>query len=319
MSLPLPFFVFFFANLAPSLASIVSLVHLFRKHLSYWHWRNASVILGFFAFYLNIPSSPLAFRESPLWQAQLWNFIERGVLVLIVGMYGFYVWKLELRQGRGEIELNEPRKNAVTWMIFLGVFTFNLVFLYLKSDGAIWTNVLILSLSLIADFAIIRKFLWSWLVLILINVFIVVSSVDLYLSLHIEITWQFLLSNFFRLVLAGMNVYGWFVWQKQEIRAKADLPSSSSVTQNHLVLTGLRYLLLTIAGIGLIATMLFSTKSQGYTLVAILSLAATNLCLSIALLTQPRVFKWALFWFGSSVVLVVIFVLVLGTIKWSLF
>jgi hypothetical protein len=82
MLTPINLLIFFFQYLAAPLAGIVSVFYLFNKRLSYWHWWNASGILGMFAFFLTSRSYPSSFWKSPFGQFQFWDSIERDVTLI---------------------------------------------------------------------------------------------------------------------------------------------------------------------------------------------------------------------------------------------
>jgi hypothetical protein len=314
--IPLSFLIFFFENLAAPLASIIALVYLFNKRLWYWHWRNIAVVLGFFAFFLSMFLSPVSLRESAIFQTQIWTFAVQDTLALIVGFYGFYKWNLELRQNRNAIEFNQPRADALTWAILVTVFSLNLVFMYFKPSASNWTNIVTLAFLLIADFALIQQRSWAWMVLLFTNILGITGGIVVLSRYHIALSTQILLPYFFQLIKIGMDVFGWLTWRKLESRATPN--TSAQVTlpqQNHPVLDAARSLLFAFATIGVMAGFLLLTGSTQFLIP--LPLAAAGLCLGLGLLIPPRAVSWAIVSLVSSVVLLVVFVLILGTMNWS--
>lgn len=172
-----------------SVAVVISLVYLFRKRLTYWHWSNASLLPLFILF------------------ATQGNWMLAGLQVsyLIFGLHGLYLWFLEHRRDRGEIRFNEPAWYAVTWVASLLVFAYTV---YITDFGNVWNWVqfLSVSLSLIANFGTTRKWTWSW------AVWIVSNLVNIVFFANAQTWGQFGL----QFVLIGMSIYGWVEWSRQD-------------------------------------------------------------------------------------------------------
>jgi hypothetical protein len=219
------YFIAFFTIFAPPLATLVSLFQLSKKQVSYWHWRNASTTLGFLVLYATYKSFNLPLPEVPFWQSPLWGSIVANVLILIVGIYGFYIWNLERRRDRNEIQFDEPRWRATTLVILAAVLIIRVIFLISTSGTAAFFlfNILLLTVSLAADFAIIGKWSWAWLGLILTNLVSVVSGIFVFDINHFFLNWQTVLPPVFQSLNVGMCVYGWIVWRKPGTRVKLDL------------------------------------------------------------------------------------------------
>jgi nicotinamide mononucleotide transporter len=180
-----------FWDYSGSVFVVISLVYLFRKQITYWHWSNAS----------NIPLFILFMSQGA------WQFAGLQVAYLIFGIHGLYLWFLEQRRDRGEIQFNEPLWYAVTWVASLVIFAYTVWVTDFKNPWN-WVQFVAVALSLIANFGTTRKWSWSWPVWILVNA---IQSVYFYNSQ----TWgQFGL----QFILAAMSVYGWLEWRKQDAR-----------------------------------------------------------------------------------------------------
>jgi nicotinamide mononucleotide transporter len=171
---------------------VISLVYLFRKHIAYWHWSNLSNVPFFILF--------MARRD--------WQFAGLQVAYLIFGIHGLYLWFLEHRRDRGEIKFNEPLWYAVTWVASLVIFAYTISVTNFKEQWN-WVQFASVSLALIANFGTTRKWSWSW------PVWIVVNAVTAAYMFHFQVWGQFVL----QFILAGMSVYGWLEWRKQDAQA----------------------------------------------------------------------------------------------------
>lgn len=170
-------------------AVIVSLYFLFAKRRAYWHWSNASLLPYFLLFA----------------SGGLWMLAGLQVCYLIFGIHGLYLWWLEERRDRNELKFNEPAWYGVTWAATLLIFGFTV---YVTDFSARWNWVqfAVVVLQLIANFGTTRRWAWSWPVWILSN------AVGAAYYLHTSY-WALFALQF---VLAGMSVYGWRVWQRDE-------------------------------------------------------------------------------------------------------
>jgi hypothetical protein len=214
------YFIAFFTIFAPPLATLVSLFQLSKKHLSYWHWRNASTTLGFLVLYATYKSFNLPPPEVPFWQSLLWGSIVANVLILVVGLYGFYIWNLEHRRDRNEIQFDQPHWRATTLVILAAVLIIRVIFLISTSGTSAFfmLNILQLILSLTADFAIIHKLSWAWLGLILSNLVSIFGGIFVF-RIFLFLNWQTVLPVFFHLMNMGMSAYGWLMWRKSETQS----------------------------------------------------------------------------------------------------
>jgi nicotinamide mononucleotide transporter len=181
-------------DLSGGLAVLVSLCFLFAKRRAYWHWSNASLLPYFLLFA----------------SGNLWMLAGLQVCYLLFGLHGLYLWHLEERRDRGELKFNEPAWYGVTWVASGLIFAFTVV---VTDFSAVWNWVQfgLVVVALIANFATTRRWTWSWPVWILSNVLgTVYYGHTQYWALF---TLQF--------ILAGMSVYGWREWQKDERRGVA--------------------------------------------------------------------------------------------------
>lgn len=170
-----------------SLCVVLSLLFLFKKRLTYWHWSNASLLPYFLLF--------MAGGQ--------WMLAGLQVTYLIFGVHGLYLWHLEHRRDRGEIRFNEPLWYSVTWIASLAIFGYTVAVTDF-SQGWNWVQFAAVSLALVANFATTRKWVWSWPVWILVN------AVNAVYFFHLGLWAQFGL----QFVLALMSVYGWLEWRK---------------------------------------------------------------------------------------------------------
>ena len=181
-------------DLSGGLAVLVSLCFLFAKRRAYWHWSNASLLPYFLLFA----------------SGNLWMLAGLQVCYLLFGLHGLYLWHLEERRDRGELKFNEPAWYGVTWVASGLIFAFTVV---VTDFSAVWNWVQfgLVVVALIANFATTRRWTWSWPVWILSNVLGAVY----YGHTHY---WALFTLQF---ILAGMSVYGWREWQKDERRGVA--------------------------------------------------------------------------------------------------
>jgi nicotinamide mononucleotide transporter len=178
-----------FWDYSGSVFVVISLVYLFRKQITYWHWSNAS----------NIPLFILFMSQGA------WQFAGLQVAYLIFGIHGLYLWFLEHRRDRGEIQFNEPLWYAVTWAASLVIFAYTVWVTDFKNPWN-WVQFAAVALSLIANFGTTRKWSWSW------PVWIVVNAIQAVYFYNAQTWGQFGL----QFILAGMSVYGWLEWRKQD-------------------------------------------------------------------------------------------------------
>ncbi len=182
-----------FWDYSGSIAVIVSLVYLFKKHSAYWHWSNASLIPLFILF---------AVQGN-------WMFAGLQVSYLIFGIHGLYLWFLEQRRDHHRVKFNEPAWYAVTWVASILIFAYT-VYVTDFSDRWNWVQFATVALSLVANFGTTRKWTWSWFV------WIVSNLVNIAWFWHTQTWGQFGL----QFVLIGMSMYGWLEWAKEDRQAR---------------------------------------------------------------------------------------------------
>lgn len=178
-----------------SICVVISLVYLFEKRLTYWHWSNASLLPYFLLFA----------------SGAQWMLAGLQVSYLIFGIHGLYLWFLEKRRDRGEIRFNEPAWYAVTWVASLGIFVYT-VFLTDFSASWNWLQFAVVSLSLVANFGTTRKWTWSW------PVWIAVNTLQAVYFAHLGLWAQFGL----QFVLAAMSFKGWNDWSTEDRLGRED-------------------------------------------------------------------------------------------------
>ena len=175
---------------------VVSLVYLFGKRITYWHWSNASLV-PYFLLFVNGREFMLAGLQASY---------------LIFGIHGLLLWRLEHRRDRGGHGFHEGLWYQIGWVLSLMIFAYTVIVTDFV-DG--WTNMqfTIVSLSLLANWATTRKWTWSWPVWLSVNV---LQAVFFW---HLGLRGQFAL----QFVLFAMSVYGWRVWKhakaaREEVR-----------------------------------------------------------------------------------------------------
>lgn len=178
-----------------SVLVVVSLVRLFRKNRSYWHWSNASLVPYVLLFL----------------DAKQWMLFGLQVSYLLFGLHGLYLWHLEYQRDQHGRQFAESRWYAVTWAISIGIFGYT-VALTDFGDRWNWVQFLAVASALIANFATTRKWAWSW------PVWIVVNAVQAVYFFHLALWGQFGL----QFILAAMSVYGWQVWLESDRHAVAE-------------------------------------------------------------------------------------------------
>ncbi|PYE53527.1 nicotinamide mononucleotide transporter family protein [Deinococcus yavapaiensis] len=172
-----------------SLCVVVSLVYLWRKSSTYWHWSNLSLLPYF-----------LLFASSAQWM-----LAGLQITYLLFGIHGLYLWYLESRKSKGEIRFNEPLWYGVTWAASLAIFAYTVAVTDFR-EAWNWVQFASVTLALVANFGTTRKRTWSWPVWMLVNA---VSAVYFqHLGLWAQFGLQF--------VLAALSVWGWREWARQD-------------------------------------------------------------------------------------------------------
>jgi nicotinamide mononucleotide transporter len=166
---------------------VISLWYLFEKRLAYWHWSNASLV-PYFALFFSTRQYMLAGLQASY---------------LIFGVHGLLLWRLErARDHRGET-FNEAVWYQIGWLLSLAIFAYTIRVTDFIDD---WTKLqfTIVSLSLLANWATTRKWLWSW------PVWLVVNLLQAIYFHHWRLWGQFGL----QFVLFSMSVWGWYAWHR---------------------------------------------------------------------------------------------------------
>ena len=170
-----------------SILVVISLVYLFRKSPAYWHFSNAS-LLPYFV----------------LW-ASSGQFMLAGLQVsyLVFGLYGLSLWHLERRRRQGGVGFHERFWYNLGWVLSLAIFLDTIVITRF-TDGWAWLQFLIVALSLLANWATTRLWLWSW------PVWMAVNALQAVYFAHFGLWAQFGL----QFVLCGMSIVGWREWRR---------------------------------------------------------------------------------------------------------
>lgn len=176
-----------------SLLVAVSLVYLIRKHIWYWHFSNLSLI-PYFILFMNTRQFMLAGLQ---------------VSYLIFGIHGLYLWVLEHRRDRHGKKFDEGFWYNLGWVLTLAIFVFSVT----QSDFSTawtWLQFIIVSLSLVANWATTRRWVWSW------YVWLPVNTMQAVYFAHGKLWGQFGL----QFILFAMSVQGLIVWKREEEKKK---------------------------------------------------------------------------------------------------
>lgn len=173
-----------------SLLVVASLVFLFRKRIGYWHLSNAS-LLPYFALFMTGRQFMLAGLQASY---------------LVFGVHGLLLWQLEHRRDTGAGRFNERIWYQIGWILSLLIFAYSVVVTDFVDRWA-WLQFVVVSLSLIANWATTRKWTWSW------PVWLVVNALQAVLFRHLELWGQFGL----QFVLFAMSLQGWSMWRREDL------------------------------------------------------------------------------------------------------
>lgn len=167
----------------------ISLLFLFGKHLTYWHFSNAS-LLPYFALFVTSDEYMLAGLQASY---------------LVFGIHGLLLWRLERRRDAAGARFNERWWYRAGWMLSLAIFAYTVAITEFVDRWA-WLQFTIVSASLLANWSTTRKWTWSW------PVWLVVNVLQAVYFRHLELWGLFAL----QFVLFSMSVYGWFAWRRDE-------------------------------------------------------------------------------------------------------
>ncbi|WP_198170383.1 nicotinamide mononucleotide transporter family protein [Deinococcus arboris] len=181
-------------DLAGGLCVLVSLYYLWAKSSTYWHWSNAS-LLPYFLLFLS---------------GKQWMFAGLQVTYLLFGLHGLYLWHLETRRARGEIQFNERGWYGVTWAASLLIFAYTVAATDFSAAWN-WVQFAAVTLALVANFGTTRRWSWSW------PVWVAVNAVQAVYFWHLDYWVLFGL----QFVLAAMSIYGWRQWRRDDAREVA--------------------------------------------------------------------------------------------------
>jgi nicotinamide mononucleotide transporter len=170
---------------------VVSLLYLFEKRLGYWYWSNGSLVPYFLLF--------MAGHQLMLAGLQL--------TYLIFGVYGLWLWKLELVDDADQADFNARAWYRAGWILSLAIFVFTIGVTDFDGPWA-WLEFVVVSLSLLANWATTRKWTWSW------PVWLTVNALQAVYFCHFGLWGQFSL----QFVLFAMSVYGWRAWVRAPAR-----------------------------------------------------------------------------------------------------
>jgi nicotinamide mononucleotide transporter len=179
-----------------SIAVVISLVFLFRKHEAYWHFSNLSLLPYFLLF------------------ASGHQFMLAGLQVsyLVFGIHGFILWRLEARRDNRGKAFDEKLWYMLPWILSAAIFAYT-VYMTDFIDNWAWLQFSVVSLALIANVGSTRKWVWSW------YLWVVVNLMSAVLFWHYGLTAQFVL----QFILAGMSVYGAKVWIDERNHPDGDI------------------------------------------------------------------------------------------------
>jgi nicotinamide mononucleotide transporter len=166
----------------------VSLWYLFEKRIAYWHWSNASLV-PYFALFASTRQFMLAGLQASY---------------LIFGVHGLFLWRLESARDRHGRRFNEIVWYQIGWILSLAIFAYTVKVTDFV-DGWAGLEFIIVSLSLVANWATTRKWVWSW------PVWLVVNALQAVYFEHWQLWGQFGL----QFVLFSMSVWGWIVWHRE--------------------------------------------------------------------------------------------------------
>jgi nicotinamide mononucleotide transporter len=176
-----------------SLLVVVSLVYLFRKSIAYWHFSNASLV-PYFALFVTQNKYMLAGLQTSY---------------LVFGVHGLLLWRLEHRRDHEGKGFHEVAWYQAGWIMSLAIFAFAIAVTDFV-DGWTWFQMVIVGLSLLANWATTRKWVWCW------PVWLSVNAMQAVYFWHYDLTGLFAL----QFVLFAMSVYGWRVWKSEAASAQ---------------------------------------------------------------------------------------------------
>lgn len=186
-------------DLAGGLAVLISLIFLWKKSITYWHFSNLS-LLPYFLLFMS---------------GKQWMLAGLQVTYLIFGIHGMYLWYLERQRDERGIPFKEGPWYAVTWIASLVIFAYTVS---VTDFSTPWNLVQFtaVSLALVANFGSTRKMAWSWLV------WIAVNAVQAVYFFHAQYWVLFGL----QFILAAMSAYGYLEWKREQKDAPMGVASA---------------------------------------------------------------------------------------------
>jgi nicotinamide mononucleotide transporter len=169
----------------------VSLLFLFEKRLGYWHFSNASLI-PYFALFLSGGELMLAGLQASY---------------LVFGVHGLMLWRREHHRDHLGRRFNEAVWYQIGWILSLAIFAYTVAVTDFVDSWA-WLEFVIVSLSLVANWATTRKWTWSW------PVWLTVNMLQAVYFWHLGLWGQFGL----QFVLFALSIRGWAVWHGDDQR-----------------------------------------------------------------------------------------------------
>lgn len=173
-----------------SLLVAVSLLFLIRKQIAYWHFSNAS-LLPYFVLFVSGGQLMLAGLQ---------------VSYLIFGIHGFWLWRLEHYREKFHRKFNETFWYNLGWVLTLVIFLYTVAVSNFTDHWA-WLQFIIVSMSLVANWATTRKWLWSWYLWLPVNV--LQAFYFWYLGFYGLFLLQF--------VLFALSLRGLIVWRRSTL------------------------------------------------------------------------------------------------------
>jgi nicotinamide mononucleotide transporter len=167
---------------------VASLWYLFGKRMPYWHWSNASLV-PYFGLFASTKQFMLAGLQASY---------------LIFGIHGLMLWRLEHARDKAGKRFNEGVWYQVGWILSLAIFAYTVrVTDFVDSWATL--QFIIVSMSLVANWATTRKWVWSW------PVWLAVNALQAVYFNHLRLWGQFGL----QFVLFTMSIWGWIVWHRE--------------------------------------------------------------------------------------------------------
>ena len=173
----------FFLDLIGSSLSLAALLFLTTKNLYYWIVSIICIIPNLIIFFLTH------------------NYILIGLQLsyLVFDVHGWCLWKLEASNKY----FNKLFWYNIGWIMVSVIFIYSIYITDFTVKLA-YLQVFITALALIGNYASTRKYLWSWLI------WIGVDIIRIGLFNHIGLVFQ----SYLQLIKIGICIKGYYNWQK---------------------------------------------------------------------------------------------------------